>query len=355
MNETAAASTSAVDDADGGAALVGEGVRRSYGDVVALDGVDLRVEAGEVFGLIGPNGAGKTTLVRALTGTTDAEGDLRVFGAPPRAVDPQRVGLLPQSFDPPERLTARELVDYYGGLYDEARDTESVLRDVGMAGDADAWYETLSGGQQRRTCVATAIVNDPDLLFLDEPTTGIDPAGRRSIHRLIERLADGGTTVFLTSHAMDEVERLADRVALLRDGAVVAVGPPEELIAEHGGAPRLDVTLDGPASGDTAARVGDRLASGDAVESSRDGLRIRGVRPEAIGDAVDALDAAGVAFESLAWSEPSLEDVYLRLTGEEYSPREDAIPTAAAEGGDRDAAVSDGGDRDAAVSDGGDR
>ncbi|WP_280588013.1 ABC transporter ATP-binding protein [Halorubrum sp. Boch-26] len=347
MNETAAASAAEGaprgrgSDAD--PALVAEGVRRSYGDVVALDGVDLRVETGEVFGLIGPNGAGKTTLVRALTGTTDAEGDLRVFGVSPREVDPQRVGLLPQSFDPPERLTAAELVDYYGGLYDDARDVGGVLRDVGMADDADAWYETLSGGQQRRTCVATAIVNDPDLLFLDEPTTGIDPAGRRSIHRLIERLADGGTTVFLTSHAMDEVERLADRVALLRDGAVVAVGPPDELIAEHGGAPRLDVTLDGTADEAVVGRVEAGLAGDAAVESTRDGLRVRGVRPEAIGSAVDALDTAGVAFESLAWSEPSLEDVYLRLTGEEYSPRERAVRDEEAISNEEAAAAPDGG------------
>ncbi|WP_144924491.1 ABC transporter ATP-binding protein [Halorubrum salsamenti] len=365
MNETAAASASAAENGepDRGAAagadtatdpvVVGEGVRKSYGEVVALDGVDLRVEPGEVFGLIGPNGAGKTTLVRALTGTTEAEGDLRVFGAPPREVDPQRIGLLPQSFDPPERLTASELVDYYGGLYDAARDTESVLRDVGMADDADAWYERLSGGQKRRTCVATAIVNDPDLLFLDEPTTGIDPAGRRSIHRLIERLAGDGTTVFLTSHAMDEVERLADRVALLRDGAVVAVGAPAELIAEHGGEPRLDVALDGPADEADVEAVREALrrkltdesaggreeASGNeaapAVESTRKGLRIGGVRPEEIGDAVDALDAAGVEFESLAWSEPSLEDVYLRLTGEEYSPRSGTADAVPSDGGDR--------------------
>ncbi|WP_128905400.1 ABC transporter ATP-binding protein [Halorubrum amylolyticum] len=372
MNETAAASASAAEDgepdrgatdatdaADAGATadsspvVVGEDVRKSYGDVVALDGVDIRVEPGEVFGLIGPNGAGKTTLIRALTGTTEAEGDLRVFGTPPREVDPQRIGLLPQSFDPPERLTAAELVDYYGGLYDAARDTEPVLRDVGMADDADAWYETLSGGQKRRTCVATAIVNDPDLLFLDEPTTGIDPAGRRSIHRLIERLAGDGTTVFLTSHAMDEVERLADRVALLREGAVVAVGAPDELIAEHGGEPSLEVALDGPADeADTEAvreALRETLADGSAaeaepapeVDSARTGLRIGGVRPEGIGDAVDALEAAGVAFESLAWSEPSLEDVYLRLTGEEYSPR------SGGDGADRagDEVAPDGGDR----------
>ena len=349
MNETPAASTSAVDAAgegDAPAVVVGEGVRKSYGDVVALDGVDLRVGTGEVFGLIGPNGAGKTTLVRALTGTTGVDGTVRVFGAPPADVDPGRVGLLPQSFDPPARLTARELVDYYGGLYDDARDTETVLRDVGMADDADAWYETLSGGQRRRTCVATAVVNDPDVLFLDEPTTGIDPAGRRSIHRLIERLAAGGTTVFLTSHAMDEVERLADRVALLRDGGVVAVGPPADLIGEHGGRARLDVVLDGPAT-DAAvdavrSSLGDTTAGsieGSAVEATDDGIRVFGLRPERIGSVVDALRGVDVAFESLAWTEPSLEDVYLRLTGEEYSPRGN-------EDGGRVGAVADAGSGD---------
>ena len=371
MHETATASettSTAVDSATGSESAVvvlGDGVRKSYGDLVALDGVDIEVHSGEVFGLIGPNGAGKTTLVRALTGTTAAEGDLRVFGVPPREVDPQRIGLLPQSFDPPERLTARELVDYYGGLYDDARDTGSVLRDVGMSDDADAWYETLSGGQKRRTCVATAIVNDPDLLFLDEPTTGIDPAGRRSIHRLIERLADDGTTVFLTSHAMDEVERLADRAALLRDGEIVAVGPPDELIAEHGGEPRLGVDLDGPAANDVVASVAEaateRLPNGHVVESTRSGLRVLGVRPEAIGDAVDALDAAGVGFESLAWSEPSLEDVYLRLTGEEYSPRDGDEIGQPDGGGGADGAgsaadeVGDVSDEVGDVSDGGNR
>ena len=334
---------------DGGAAIVADGVRRTYGDVVALDGVDLAVGSGEVFGLIGPNGAGKTTLVRALTGTTEFEGGVRVFGRSPRAVDPARIGLLPQSFDPPARLTARELVGYYGGLYDEARDVDAVLRDVGMADDADTWYETLSGGQKRRTCVATALVNDPDLLFLDEPTTGIDPAGRRSLHRLIERLAAGGTTVFLTSHAMDEVERLADRVALLRDGRVVASGAPAALIAEHGGRPRLDVLLASQVTEEELDRLSTRVTndldgevvietsegadvtsaesadvtSAESVDvaSTENGLRFVGVRPEAIGSAVDTLESVGIAFESLTWSEPSLEDVYLRLTGEEYTPR----------------------------------
>ncbi|SMO36221.1 ABC transporter ATP-binding protein [Halorubrum cibi] len=349
MNETtaASASASATDAAEAGDApvVVGEGVRKSYGDVVALDDVDVTVGEGEVFGLIGPNGAGKTTLVRALTGTTDAEGTIRVLGSSPSTVDPQRIGLLPQSFDPPERLTARELVDYYGGLYEDAREVEAVLDDVGMADDADVWYETLSGGQKRRTCVATGIVNDPDLLFLDEPTTGIDPAGRRSIHRLVERLAADGTTVFLTSHAMDEVERLADRVALLRDGGVVAVGAPADLIAEHGGDPRLEVSLDGSGPDDADLEAvrnaldgveAEAIPDGLAIEPTPDGLRVLGVRPEGIGAVVDALGAVGVEFESLTWAEPSLEDVYLRLTGEEYSPRSGGIaPGNPEEGGSR--------------------
>lgn len=342
MNETtagapgAAGSGGSEGSATGDEALVARGVHKAYGETVALDGVDLAVDRGEVFGLIGPNGAGKTTLVRALTGTTDVEGEVRVLGAAPGGVDPARVGLLPQSFDPPERLTARELVDYYGGLYDDPRDTAAVLADVGLADDADAWYETLSGGQRRRTCVATALVNDPEVLFLDEPTTGIDPAGRRSLHELIEELAAGGTTVFLTSHAMDEVERLADRVALIRDGAVVATGTPTGLIAEHGGEPHLDVELatgeetaavDASSGGLDAETAAERVREADdgdrapAVEATDRGLRFTGVEPEGIAAVVDALGAAGVPFESLSWAEPTLEDVYLELTGEAYAPR----------------------------------
>ncbi|MFB6161017.1 MAG: ABC transporter ATP-binding protein [Haloferacaceae archaeon] len=304
--------------------LVAEDLRRTYGDAVALDGVSLSVAEGEVFGCIGPNGAGKTTLVRALTGTTAASGEARLFGHPPSRVDADRVGLLPQSFSPAERLTARELVAYYGGLYDQARDPDAVLRDVGLADDADVRYEALSGGQRRRACVAAALVNDPDLLFLDEPTTGIDPAGRRSLHALVEGLADGGTTVFLTSHSMSEVERLADRVGLLRDGRFVAVGPPDELVAEHGGESRLVVETDA-----TVESV-----EGYRVERTDRGLVVHGVGPTAIGDVAAALADRGVTYDSLAWHEPGLEEVYLRLTGESFegeSGRSASLDPTAAE------------------------
>ncbi|WP_299270171.1 ABC transporter ATP-binding protein [Halorientalis sp.] len=290
------------------AAVVAEDVRRVYGDTTALDGVTLAVDEGDVFALIGPNGAGKTTLVRALLGTTDAEGDVRVFGKPPRAVERARLGSLPQSFDPPARLTARELLDYYGGLYDDARPVAAVLDDVGLTDDADTWYEALSGGQQRRVCVGTALVNDPDLLVLDEPTTGIDPAGRRALWRLIEDLAAGGTTVFLTTHYMAEAERLADEVGLVADGQLVARDSPDALVADHGGESRLVVDTD------TDAALAGEL---DYPAELADGqLTVYDVPPEEIGAVVAALDAAGAAYESLSWTEPDLEDVYLDLTGQ---------------------------------------
>ncbi|QHS16099.1 ABC transporter ATP-binding protein [haloarchaeon 3A1-DGR] len=331
---------------DGDPVLRADDVHKSYGDVTALSGADLAVGRGEVFGLIGPNGAGKTTLVRALTGTTAVEGTVRVLGTTPDAVDPERVGLLPQSFDPPGRLTARELVAYYAGLYDDARDVEAVLEAVGLASDADAWYETLSGGQRRRACVATALVNDPDVLFLDEPTTGIDPAGRRDIHRVIREAAAAGVTVFLTSHAMGEVERLADRVGLIREGSIVAVGSPESLIAAHGGEPTLTLRLEGAAERDVVESGVKAVRSGTPYDARRAGttstrgggaagmagaagttdaagavtIEVTGVPLEGIGAVVDAVTDAGVGVESASWSEPSLEDVYLELTGEAYRP-----------------------------------
>ena len=285
-------------------AVVAEGVGRRYGETVALDGVSLAIEAGEVFGLVGPNGAGKTTLVRALTGTTDSEGHVELFGEPPRAVNRERLGLLPQSFDPPGRLTPRELLAYYGGLYEDARPPEELLAEVGMTDAADTYYENLSGGQQRRTCVATALVNDPELLVLDEPTTGIDPAGRRALWALLEELAAAGTTILLTTHDMAEAEHLADRVGLLADGELV----PARLVERHGGESLLTVEcIDPPA---TAV---DHFEDGTLQDGQ---LTVRDIAPEEIAAVARTLDEHGVAYESLTWREPDLEDVYLELTGQ---------------------------------------
>jgi ABC-2 type transport system ATP-binding protein len=307
------------------AAIVAEDLRTRYGETVALDGVSLSVASGEVFGLVGPNGAGKTTLVRALTGTvTPDEGDASLLGAAPRSVARDRVGLLPQEFRPHERLTARELVAYYRGLYDDGRDVEAVLADVGLADATDTRYEHLSGGQQRRVCVGTALVNDPVVLFLDEPTTGVDPAGRRAMWRLVEDLAEGGATVLLTTHDMGEAEHLADRVGLLADGSLVAQGAPGDLVAEHGGRPRLVVEVETGAEAALAGPGGEgTLATDDGVDEATatdDGLVFEGLDPVDVGEVARALAEAGVEYDALTWREPDLEDVYFALTGEAFAP-----------------------------------
>jgi len=288
-------------------AVVAEDVGRRYGETVALESVSVTIETGEVFALVGPNGAGKTTLVRALTGTTNSKGRVTLFGESPRAVNRERIGLLPQSFDPPARLTPRELLAYYGGLYDGTRSTDDLLAAVGVADAADTYYENLSGGQQRRTCVATALVNDPDLLVLDEPTTGIDPAGQRALWGLFEGLAEAGTTILLTTHDMAEAERLADRVALLADGELVAVDSPTSLVERHGGESLLAVEcVDPPGS------VPERFDHA-SVDNNR--LTVHGVAPEEVGDIAQTLDEHDIAYESLTWRDPDLEDVYLELAG----------------------------------------
>lgn len=286
--------------------VVAEDVRRRYGETVALDGVSLSIADGEIFGLVGPNGAGKTTLVRALTGTTAYEGRVSLFGNPPRQVNRERIGLLPQSFDPPERLTPRELLAYYAGLYDNARPVQELLEEVGIPDAADTQYQRLSGGQQRRTCVATALVNDPALLVVDEPTTGIDPAGRRALWSLLEGLAADGTTILLTTHYMSEAEYLADRVGLLADGRLVAVDTPTALIREYGGESLLTVECEARAVVDAFAEA-----------TARDGqLLVRNIEPTAIADVIQTLETSEVEYGALTWREPDLEDVYLELTGQ---------------------------------------
>jgi len=199
---------------------------------------------------------------------------------------------------------------------------DEVLVDVGMDTVDDTWYANLSGGQQRRVCVGIALINEPDLLFLDEPTTGIDPAGRQSLWSLISDLADEGTTVFLTTHYMKEAEHFADRVALLDAGSLVEIGPPTELIESYGGGTHLVIETDSPPT--------QLEGLGVEVERTETGLRIPGVAPTAIGDIVGQLEAQGVAYETLTWTEPSLEGVYLRLTGdpvtEQWAPKPAVTP-----------------------------
>lgn len=291
---------------DGSPGIEATDVRKTYGETTALDGVSLAVPPGEVFALVGPNGAGKTTVVRCLTGTTTADGGtVSLLGARPWEVNADRIGLLPQNFDPYGRLSARELIEYYAGLYDAGRDPDEVVSAVGLEDVATTKYEDLSGGEQRRTLVGTTIVNEPDVLFLDEPTTGIDPAGRRDVWRLIEDLASGGTTVFMTTHYMAEVNRLADRVGVLSDGELVAIDTPHGLVSEHGGGPELVISTDVS------------TIPGFRTEPSDHGLRLPDVPLADVGSVVERLHAENIEVTSLTWRDPDLETVYLSLTGQD--------------------------------------
>ena len=292
-----------------------DGLRKTYAETVALDGVSLSVEEGEVFALVGPNGAGKTTLVRCLTGTArPTDGEARLLGSPPDETDEARVAVLPQEFSPPERLTPDELVGYYGSLYpdEETRDPDALVDEMGLSKARETRYDDLSGGQKSRLKVAVSLVNDPDVLFLDEPTTGIDPEGREDVWGVVERLTAKGTTVFLTTHYMREVERLADRVALISEGAIVEVGETDAVVRKHAGEPRLVVRTVGPA--EEAAETVSSDGAGARVDG--DELVFDGVEVDGIGDALDALDAAAVEYDEVRWREPGLEEAYLRLTGE---------------------------------------
>lgn len=304
--------------------VVAEELRRSYGDTVALDGVSLSVEEGEIFALVGPNGAGKTTLVRCLTGTLEPDkGEARVLGESPTHVDKSRIGVLPQNFEPSERLTVEELVGYYSSLYPEGerRDSDALVDEMGVADARGQRYSELSGGQKSRVRVASALVNDPDVLFLDEPTTGIDPEGREDVWQAVERLADGGTTVFLTTHYMREVERLADRVALLSDGEVVETGRTDEIVRSHGGEPRLVVHTVGP-SDEALDLLQDHEDFDKTLTAEGNELQIKGVPVGMIGDILEVLDTAGVEYDEVRWKEPDLEDAYLALTSDEEAKDE---------------------------------
>jgi ABC-2 type transport system ATP-binding protein len=271
-------------------------LRKSYDGVEAVRGIDFDIRRGEVFGLLGPNGAGKTTTLEILVGhrTRDA-GEVRVLGTDPQRADSSwrgRIGVVPQSGELFPNLTVREHLDLFAGYYEKPRSPADVLRLVGLEQKADAKTRTLSGGQQRRLDLGVALIGDPELIFLDEPTTGFDPGARRAAWETIRSLRSLGKTVLLTTHYIEEAQQLADRVAVLRRGEIVASGTPAELIAKA------------PA---TVIRY--RLNGEEVAVKTEDPTRaLHELTGEALRD--------GFELEALEVHRPTLEDVYLDLTEE---------------------------------------
>jgi ABC-2 type transport system ATP-binding protein len=271
-------------------------LRKSYGSLEAVRGVSFEVEPGEIFGLLGPNGAGKTTTVEILEGYRERSGgEVRVLGRDPQVRDrrlQERVGIVLQSSGFYPRVTVREAVTHFAKAYSAPRDPEETIALVGLEEKADARTKDLSGGQRRRLDLALALIGDPDLIFLDEPTTGFDPAARRIAWGVVRRLKELGKTVLLTTHYLDEAQELADRVAIVKDGRIVAEGPPDSL---------------GPSS--SGYRVS-YMSEGRRVEHQTDDpteLLHRLTR--------DAL-ARGERLDGLEVTRPTLEEVYLELTRE---------------------------------------
>jgi ABC-2 type transport system ATP-binding protein len=277
-------------------AILLKDVVKRYGSTEALAGLTLDVARGEMFGLIGADGAGKTTAIRVMCGLLHADrGDVRVLGKDPQVRDrrlQERIGIVLQSSGFYPRVTVREAVSHFAKAYPAPRDPEETIALVGLEEKADARTKDLSGGQRRRLDLALALVGDPDLIFLDEPTTGFDPAARRTAWGVVRRLKELGKTMLLTTHYLDEAQELADRVAIVKDGRIVAEGPPDSL---------------GP--GSSRYRVS-YLSDGRRVEHQTDDpteLLHRLTR--------DAL-ARGERLEGLEVTRPTLEEVYLELTHE---------------------------------------
>ncbi|HUE77705.1 MAG TPA: ABC transporter ATP-binding protein [Longimicrobiales bacterium] len=303
---------------ESGLAVRCAGLVKRYGDVLAVDDVDLDVRRGECFGLLGPNGAGKTTTVEILEGLIDpGAGEVEVLGLRWSSDETelrQRLGVSLQETRLAEKLTVSETLRLFRSFYRRGREVDELLDTVQLTGKRDARVRTLSGGQRQRLAVACGLVGEPDLLFLDEPTTGLDPQSRRSLWDVIERFLGEGGTVVLTTHDMEEAARLSDRIAIMDQGQVIATGTPQELVASLGAEHVVEFTLRGE-EGVALDWLAD-LPGVTAVHEREGGhrLRVREVHGT-IPALLEGLADRGLSLADLSTHHATLEDVFLSLTG----------------------------------------
>jgi ABC-2 type transport system ATP-binding protein len=303
----------------GKAALCVRNLRKTFSDVVAVDGLDLEVRAGECFGLLGPNGAGKTTTIEICEGLTDADsGDVEVLGLTWRTEAEelrQRLGIQLQETQLSDKLTVEETLRLFRSFFHQGPDVPEVIARVQLEEKAKSRVGGLSGGQKQRLALACALVGDPDFLFLDEPTTGLDPQARRQLWDLIDRFRASGRTILLTTHYMDEAERLCDRVAIMDHGKVIAEGTPRELIASIGGEHSLEFSAGDGAGGLDPAALG-RIEGIRDVHLEQGSVRMMVTElHRAVPAVLDELRRQQVPLTELRTHSATLEDVFVALTG----------------------------------------
>jgi len=297
-----------------GDAITVDSLAKSYGSLHAVDGISFDVEQGEVFSLLGPNGAGKTTTIEILEGLRNKDGGkVSVLGFDPWAKGYElhkKIGVIPQGFKFFDYPTPKEAIKYYAALFGKHVDVNQILKEVILEDAANIYFLHLSGGQRQKMGMALSLVNDPQLVFLDEPTTGLDPQARRAVWEVIRNLKKQGRGVLLTTHYLEEAEELADRVAIMNHGKIIAMGTPEEIIAKHGSGERLTVR-----AGDELARY---LKENTKLKVEYESGRVT-VFLEQKNDALLALGAiteSGMGWSELTTRRDSLEDIFIKMVGE---------------------------------------
>jgi len=292
-------------------------LQKSYGDLRAVDGVTFEVSPGEIFGMVGPNGAGKTTTIECLEGLRRPDGGrLSVLGLDPQRQGHElreRIGVQLQESALPDRLKVREVMDLFAAFYRRSVDSRALLDQLGLSEKSGAAFGRLSGGQKQRLFIALALINDPEIVFLDELTAGLDPQARRAMWDLVKGIRDRGKTVFLTTHYMEEAEQLCDRVAIIDHGKIAALDTPRNLVASLDAENRIVFSLDGPVD----AAPFRAIQGVTRVEQSGGRIIIFGREDGLLVRVVMALDSAKIRFRDLRTEQPSLEDVFLALTGKE--------------------------------------